>query len=42
MHERNQAPAATVREAYLAGRMPKKLYHGSPSSPSAGLITAGK
>ena len=30
------------REAYLAGRMPKKLYHGSPSSPSAGLITAAK
>ena len=30
------------REAYLAGRMPKKLYHGSPSSPSAGLITSSK
>ena len=30
------------REAYLAGRMPKKLYHGSPSSPSSGLITPGK
>jgi thiazole synthase len=26
------------REAYLAGRMPKKLYSASPSSPSAGLI----
>lgn len=27
------------REAYLAGRMPKKLYSASPSSPTAGLIT---
>ena len=26
------------REAFLAGRMPKKLYSGSPSSPTAGLI----
>jgi thiazole synthase len=26
------------REAYLAGRMPKKLYSASPSSPAAGLI----
>jgi thiazole synthase len=26
------------REAYLAGRMPRKLYTASPSSPSAGLI----
>ncbi|OVZ61179.1 thiazole synthase [Pigmentiphaga sp. NML080357] len=26
------------REAYLAGRMPKKLYSGSPSSPTTGLI----
>jgi thiazole synthase len=26
------------REAYLAGRMPKKLYSGSPSSPTSGLI----
>jgi thiazole synthase len=26
------------REAFLAGRMPKKLYSGSPSSPAAGLI----
>jgi thiazole synthase len=26
------------REAYLAGRMPKKLYAASPSSPVAGLI----
>ncbi len=26
------------REAYLAGRMPKKLYSASPSSPSAGVI----
>ena len=28
------------REAFLAGRMPKKLYSASPSSPTAGLITA--
>ncbi|MDP2153538.1 MAG: thiazole synthase [Methylotenera sp.] len=27
------------REAYLAGRMPKKLYSASPSSPTAGLIS---
>jgi thiazole synthase len=27
------------REAFLAGRMPKKLYSGSPSSPTTGLIT---
>jgi thiazole synthase len=26
------------REAFLAGRMPKKLYSASPSSPPAGLI----
>jgi thiazole synthase len=26
------------REAYLAGRMPKKLYSASPSSPTTGLI----
>jgi thiazole synthase len=26
------------REAYLAGRMPKKLYAASPSSPVEGLI----
>jgi len=26
------------REAYLAGRMPKKLYSASPSSPTSGLI----
>ena len=26
------------REAFLAGRMPRKLYAGSPSSPTAGLI----
>jgi thiazole synthase len=28
------------REAYLAGRMPKKLYSASPSSPSTGLISS--
>jgi len=27
------------REAYLAGRMPKKLYSATPSSPSEGLIS---
>ena len=27
------------REAYLAGRMPKKLYSASPSSPTGGLIS---
>jgi thiazole synthase len=26
------------REAYLAGRMPKKLYSATPSSPATGLI----
>ncbi|HEY9104428.1 thiazole synthase [Chitinimonas sp.] len=26
------------REAFLAGRMPRKLYSGSPSSPTGGLI----
>ncbi len=29
------------RDAFLAGRMPKKLYSGAPSSPTAGLITPG-
>ncbi len=28
------------REAFLAGRMPRKLYSAIPSSPSEGLITA--
>ena len=27
------------REAFLAGRMPKKLYSASPSSPASGLIS---
>src|SRR5262245_50998668 len=27
------------RAAFLAGRMPKKLYSGSPSSPTTGLVT---
>jgi thiazole synthase len=27
------------REAYLAGRMPRKLYSATPSSPTAGLIS---
>ena len=26
------------REAFLAGRMPKKLYSASPSSPTGGII----
>ena len=26
------------RSAFLAGRMPKKLYSASPSSPTAGII----
>jgi thiazole synthase len=28
------------REAYLAGRMPKKLYSASPSSPVQGTIAS--
>lgn len=28
------------RAAYLAGRMPKKLYSASPSSPTAGIISS--
>ncbi|MFP5401026.1 MAG: thiazole synthase [Gammaproteobacteria bacterium] len=28
------------REAYLAGRMPRKLYMAEPSSPAEGLLTA--
>ena len=27
------------REAFVAGRMPRKLYSGAPSSPTSGLIT---
>jgi len=30
------------REAFLAGRMPKKLYSAAPSSPSEGTITPSK
>ncbi|HQS57969.1 MAG: thiazole synthase [Gallionellales bacterium 35-53-114] len=30
------------RAAYLAGRMPKKLYSASPSSPTAGIIASAK
>jgi len=30
------------RQAFLAGRMPKKLYSATPSSPSAGTITASQ
>jgi thiazole synthase len=29
------------RDAFLAGRMPKKLYSASPSSPAGGLIGGG-
>jgi thiazole synthase len=28
------------RAAYLAGRMPKKLYSAAPSSPTGGLISS--
>jgi thiazole synthase len=28
------------REAFLAGRMPRKLYSATPSSPTAGMIAA--
>jgi thiazole synthase len=30
------------RDAFLAGRMPKKLYSASPSSPTEGIISAAK
>jgi thiazole synthase len=30
------------REAFLAGRMPKKLYSAAPSSPTSGMITPAK
>jgi thiazole synthase len=30
------------REAYLAGRMPKKLYSASPSSPTTGIISSAR
>jgi thiazole synthase len=30
------------REAFLAGRMPRKLYSAQPSSPTGGLISASK
>jgi thiazole synthase len=30
------------REAFLAGRMPRKLYSAQPSSPTGGLITPAK
>jgi len=30
------------RQAFLAGRMPKKLYSATPSSPSAGTIAASR
>jgi thiazole synthase len=28
------------REAFLAGRMPKKLYSATPSSPTEGTISS--
>jgi thiazole synthase len=30
------------RDAFRAGRMPKKLYSGSPSSPTTGIIEPAK
>ena len=30
------------REAFLAGRMPKRLYSGTPSSPTTGVIAAAQ
>ncbi|MDD2721283.1 MAG: thiazole synthase [Gallionella sp.] len=33
---------AAGREAFLAGRMPKKLYSASPSSPTAGVIASAR
>ena len=30
------------RAAYLAGRMPKKLYRAAPSSPTSGMINTTK
>ena len=30
------------REAFLAGRMPRKLYSAEPSSPTTGMISASK
>jgi thiazole synthase len=30
------------REAYLAGRMPKKLYTAAPSSPTEGTISPSR
>jgi thiazole synthase len=30
------------REAFLAGRMPRRLYSGTPSSPTAGVIASSK
>jgi thiazole synthase len=30
------------REAFRAGRMPKRLYSGTPSSPTAGVIAPSK
>lgn len=30
------------REAFLAGRMPRKTYQATPSSPTTGLITGGQ
>jgi thiazole synthase len=30
------------REAYLAGRMPRKLYSAEPTSPTSGMIAAAR
>jgi len=37
-----QKAVGAGREAFLAGRMPKKLYSAAPSSPTTGLIAAQK
>src|SRR5260221_6028972 len=38
MAQAMQKAVESGREAFLAGRMPKKLYSASPSSPASGLI----
>ena len=35
---RDELAVEAGREAFLAGRMPRKLYAASPSSPTTGLI----
>ena len=38
MAQAMQKAVEAGREAFLAGRMPKKLYSASPSSPTTGII----